>query len=733
MNYSDDRVREFLTESQEHLDRIDRDIVTLEKDPENDEALAGVFRAMHTMKGTCSFFGFVKLETLAHAGEDILTRLRDREIRLDGELVSALLALFDAIRRVLSSIEATRTEGEDDNSALLAALARMDQEKGIDPRNAGRPAAPAPVPPAADPHAAASEGAPGESEVPVISETSVRVDVSLLDKLMNLVGELVLARNHILQIAAFEKDRSLVATSQRLNLITTEIQEEVMRTRLQRVGNLWDKFPRVVRDLSVTCGKEARIEFEGEETELDRSIIEAVKAPLTHLLRNAVDHGIEAPEIRIERGKSRQGRIRLRAFHENGQVNIHLSDDGAGIDLDRVKDKAIQSGLTAERVAQMSHREVLDLIFLPGFSTAEKVTNLSGRGVGMDVVRSGIEKVGGSVDIDSWPGQGVTVRMKIPLTLAILPALIVSSGGHRYAIPQVGVLELVRLGGSEARKEIEFVKDAPVYRLRGDLIPLVWLDQELDEAPRAQVPREGRRASIVVLQAEGKSFGLVVEKVNDTQEIVVKPLGRSVKALSLFAGATVMGDGRVALILDVSSLARRAGVLASGKHKAPAAKDPRSGAVLSERRTVLLFRGPGDRRMAIPLSMVARLEEFRRAEIEMLGERAVVQYRGEILPLVPVFDLLESGSRSLAEALETDSVQVVVTAREDQAAGLLVNRILDIVEQPLAIQRMGARKGVLGTMVLQGRVTEVLDVEGVIQLLDPGFFAVNQLVGEGAA
>src|SRR5260370_15322674 len=312
------------------------------------------------------------------------------------------------------------------------------------------------------------------------SDSTVRVNVGLLDKLMNLVGELVLARNQVLQFAKRMKDSSFLAASQRLSLITTELQAGVMKTRMQPIGNIWDQFPRTVRDVALGCGKEVAIEMEGKETELDKTIIEAIKDPLIHLVRNSVDHGIELPEDRVKWGKDRAGRLMLRAFHESGKVNIEISDDGEGLNVERIYQKAVERGvITTEQGARMTEREIFNLIFLPGVSTAEKVTNVSGRGVGMDVVKTNIERIGGTVDVQSTLGRGTTVRVKIPLTLAIIPALIVTCSGDRYAIPQVSLLELVRLGREEVDRGIELVHGAPVYRLRGRLLPLVYLNREL--------------------------------------------------------------------------------------------------------------------------------------------------------------------------------------------------------------------------------------------------------------
>jgi two-component system chemotaxis sensor kinase CheA len=724
-------LREFLVESYENLDQLDRDLVVLEEDPSNREGLASVFRTIHTIKGTCGFLGLGKLESVAHVGESLLSRLRDGKMQLTTESTSALLAMVDAIRKMLASIETTASDGDDDYAELVDILTRLQDAEP--PASAATPAAP-PMPTTTattDTPAALSTptdttpAAPAETADPrtlAVSETNIRVDVALLDKLMNLAGELVLARNQILQFAVTQSDTAFIATSQRLNLITTELQEGVMKTRMQPIGNVWSKFPRVVRDLAVTCGKQVRIEMEGEGTELDKTIIEAIKDPLTHVVRNSVDHGIETPEIRIAAGKSSEGRLFLRAYHEGGQVNIEISDDGNGIDPERLKEKALQRGLiTPEQAGRMGEREVLNLIFLPGFSTAEKVTNVSGRGVGMDVVKTNIERIGGTVDIQSRPGHGTTLRVKIPLTLAIIPALIVTSGGGRYSIPQVSLLELVRLEGEEARKGVEMIHGAPVYRLRGELLPLVYLDHELNGDDSANPEDHDGAVNIVVLQAEDRHFGLVVHGINDTEEIVVKPLSKQLKGITSFAGATIMGDGKVALILDVLGLAQRSNVVSAVREHKLSDQGSRTMEQSDSRQTLLLFRIGADGRMAIPLSMVARLEEFPCIEIERAANQEVVQYRGQIMPLVRLASILKQSAAAPSAAPEV--IQVVVYSEGGRSIGLVVDCILDIVQETLTINREVGRDGVLGSAVVQQRVTDLLDVQGVVRTVDPSFFA----------
>ena len=771
MSDMDEVVGEFLVESHENLDQLDRDLLALEAEPDSPATIASIFRTIHTIKGTCGFLGFSNLERVTHVGENLLSRLRDGELRFDGAMATALLALSDVVRTMLAEIEATGADGDADHTDLLDLLTRLrDGEEAPSPPPAPAPAPepeaapasePTPVVPAPVPlpklgeilvergiatpeqiAAAVAKQLAGDTrrlgEILVdhgvsaeqidealakqgearhagsIAETSIRVDVGLLDDLMTLVGELVLARNQIVQLTQAVDDTELQATTQRLNLITTELQEGAMKTRMQPVGTVWSKLPRLVRDVAVGCGKKVRIETEGEDTELDKSIIEAIKDPLTHLVRNAVDHGVEAPEARVAHGKPEEGRLLLRAWHEGGQVNIELSDDGQGIDPARIRAKAVEKGLvTADWAAAMSDREVLDLIFAAGFSTAEKITNVSGRGVGMDVVRTHIEKIGGSVDVTSLLGSGTAFRIKIPLTLAIIPALVVESDGDRFAIPQVSLLELVRLDGDQVTSGIEDVHGAPVHRLRGRLLPLVDLRSELGQAP-ADVERDV--VNIVVLQAEDRQFGLVVDHISDSAEIVVKPLGQHLKGIPTFAGATIMGDGHVALILDVLGLAQRAKVVreAGGRHAAdgPAAPEPTADA----RTALLLFATPDDGRMAMPLSLVDRLEELPLHAVERSGDRDVVQHRGAVLPLVDLARVLPERRlvpRTAAGAAERDRIQVIVHDGGTGPIGLVVERILDIVDDTVAVHP-GGRHGSLGTVVVHGRVTEVIDLPAVL-------------------
>jgi two-component system chemotaxis sensor kinase CheA len=768
---TDEIVREFLVESTENLDLLDRELVQLEKDPENRATLASVFRTIHSIKGTCGFLGFTKLESVAHVGENLLSKLRDGELVLGPEITTALLRMIDAIRQMLHSIETTEHEGERDDEALIQTLTKLQKGKTEPKAKPPSPAAPLLVQAAEFPapletpnigeilikkgvrpvdvdaafkvqqegdlrhlgEIMVEQGSVKSQQVlealqtqqttrTAVSESSIRVDVGLLDKLMNLVGELVLARNQILQFSNAKEDAGIGAPSQRLNLITTELQEGVMKTRMQPIGNIWSKFPRMVRDVATACGKQIRIEMEGKETELDKTIIEAIKDPLTHIARNSADHGVETPTKRVAAGKPAEGRLLLRAYHEGGQVIIEISDDGAGLDSDKLRHKAVEKGLiTAEQASQMSERDAMNLIFLPGFSTAEKVTNVSGRGVGMDVVKTNIEKIGGQVDVQSELGAGTTVKMKIPLTLAIVPGLVVLSAGRRFVIPQVSLLELVLIDCGQTRNGIEMVHGAPVYRLRGRLLPLAYLDKELNLSKSPELADGQKNAvNMVVLQAENRQFGLIVDEIRDTEEIVVKPLGRRLKSIKAFAGATIMGDGKVALILDVLSLAQGAGVVSQQEERTLAATESESREKASDKQTFLIFAGPDEARMALPLDMLARLEEFPASKVEKSGTQWVIQYREKILPLIRLNVVLEERRKrrrheAPSEAASDASLQVLVCNHEQRTIGLIVEKIVDIVEDRADVKSPATRAGVLYAAVIENRVTELLDLPAILR------------------
>ncbi len=727
----DSFLRDFLAESHENLDALDRAFVSLEQTPHDRNLLSGVFRTLHTLKGSSGFFGFSRLEKVSHAAEALLGKLRSGELFLNDAMTAALLGTVDDIRETLRQIEATGQESTKDFATHIETLRQlMEGKPGAMPAAEPRPPAPPSTtltsrasegekPPPASSPAPAAKPAAEPADTRTAADSTVRVDVGLLDKLMNLVGELVLARNRLLPFAVNHENAAFTSATQRLDGITTELQERVMKTRMQPINHVWSKFPRLVRDLSAQCGKQVGLIMEGTETELDRTLLDAIKDPLTHMVRNCVDHGIEPPEARVAAGKSPTGRLLLRAYHESGLVVIEISDDGAGINLARVRQKAVEKGfLKPADAARLTDRQATDLIFLPGFSTAETTTSVSGRGVGMDVVKTNIENIGGSLELHSVSGQGTTLRLKIPLTLAIVPALFVGCGGERFAIAQTSLLELVRIDPTREETRVEEVYGAPVCRLRGKLLPLVFLKRELqlDQNGEGQSPIPDRPVTIVVLQSEGHRFGLVVDEVHDTEEIVVKPVGALLKGIPAFAGATILGDGSVALILDVAGLAVMSGVAAKLRERQPAEDAPAPRATNPDEKSLLLFHMGGSEHMAILLDLVTRLEKFPRSRVERSGGREVVQYDGGIMPLVRVAEFVE-GCPAATDS--SDTVDVVVHHSKQQPVGLIVGQIKDIVIAPFRVQEVTRQRGLLGSAVVNRQITGVLDVPAILKAARP--------------
>ena len=700
-------LRECLDESFENLDRMERELAVLERDRMNLKSLGNVFRTIHTIAGMSGCLNLEKVRKLASAGEGLLDPMRDGTRPLDSESLGAVRILGDALREILNCVQKTGNEGSANYDQLRERLQSLEQSTTSTPQPKSTPIA--------ELQAAEPQSAPTvvDSAAFRATDNNIRVNVQLLDKLMNLVRELVLTRNQFSLLASSLSDSTFLRTAQRLNLSTAELQEVVMKIRMQPIGNIWNSFSRLVRDLTQTLGKQVRIEMEGIDTELDRTIIEAVRDPLTHLVRNALDHGIETPDVRRASGKPAEGRLFLRAYHDGGYVNIEISDDGAGLNVDRIRKKALERGLiSAEQAASLSDREAVQLILLPGFSTAEQITDVSGRGVGMDVVKTNIERIGGTIDLQSRTGQGTTVRMKIPLTLAIIPALIVTNGGDRYAIPQVNLVELLRLEGDEVERGIEYVHGAPVYRLRGKLLPLLNLSECLGLKQKMEADKTGDRVlNLIVVRANDRQFGLVVDKVNDTEEIVVKPLGRQLKSLSHYAGATIMGDGTVALILDVMGLAVASGLDAEMRDQSLAGFGTQEERPAEVKHSLLIVDLGDSRRFAMPTSMVSRLEKLSRSSIEQSDGREVIQYRGDILPLVRLDNVFGAAAQA---GMPSEELQIVVYGEQGHSCGLVVGNIVDVVDSELNIQSpKGADDELLGTTVIQQRVTDVLNLKNV--------------------
>ena len=740
-------IAEFLAESVENLDSMDQDLVALEKDPSSTEIIERIFRTIHTIKGTCGFLAFSKLEAVTHSAETVLAHLREGQLDLTPEITTTLLKAIDSVREILAHIEKDETEGDGDYSEITQELdavgpsANNEKEKKQDRNNAGigerTESEPNPAqelseevtPETAKRDLATKDPQTGiETAVPTVGESSLRVDISVLDLLMNLVGELVLARNQISQNLGVASDTALTSASQRLDSITGELQEAVMRARMQPISSILSTLPRFVRDLAIASGKEVEIDIQGQETDLDKSVLEAIKTSLLHLVRNAVDHGIEKPDDRVASGKARAGNITLRAAHEGGSVAIEVRDDGKGLDSDLILEQALSAGLVSpDESTELSRAQIEQFVFRAGFSTAREVTNVSGRGVGLDVVRANVESIGGTIEMQSEPMLSTSFKIKIPLTLAIVSVILVRTGGQRFALPQASVVELVRLGRGDKELGIERLHGVPVYRLRGHLLPLVALSEQLDLSSAGT----GGEESIIVLQGDNRQFGLLVDSIDDSQEIVVKPLGSRLAGLP-FAGATILGDGSITLILDVFRVGLAAGVVSEAGILALAAdpSTPRSPEAGLDQ--LLLLRGTDDERMALDLSRVSRLESLDRGRIERVGDHLVLQYRGEILPMIDLQRALPERrtNRRTERPPESDDASVVICTIEGRSCGLLVHRILDIVDADLSDSTAGSRHGIKACSVIDGRINEIIDLAAVIRQVDPDFFTRGESAGE---
>ena len=693
----DDLLREFLTETSENLERVDAEIVRFEHEPNNSEILGNIFRLVHTIKGTCGFLGLPRLETLAHATETLMSRFRDG-MPVTGDAVTLVLSAIDRIKIILAEIEEQQGEDGGEDSDLIEQLYRLAGHARVNPGTAdGAQAEPASLAPAGAKPAAreknASDRSGGERER--LANYSIRVQVETLDNLMTRVSELVLTRNQLLEIVRRHEESDFKIPLQRLSNVTAELQEGVMKTRMQPIGNAWQKLPRIVRDLCAELGKDIELEMHGANTELDRQVLEMVKDPLTHLVRNCADHGIESPAERLAAGKARGGKIRLSACHQGGHIIIEVADDGRGLDVDRIRALALEHGLLSEGdLAAKSDSEICNLIFAPGFSTATRVTSVSGRGVGMDVVRANVEQIGGTVDLTSVHKVGTTFSIKIPLTLAIVSALIVEVSAQRFAIPQLAVLELVRAGGEH---RIEWIKDSPVLRLRKELLPLLHLNEILRLGESR--PDDG---FVVVMQVGNQVFGLVVDGLFHTEEIVIKPMSSKLRNIAAFSGTTILGDGTVIMIIDpngiVQALGRASPVLARTQ-EAPANADDADSQNLTP---LLVFRAGSPQPKAVPLSLISRLEEIDCGRIELSNGQHLVQYRGQLMPLLRI---------DAETAIKRDGMQpVLVFSDHNHSMGLIVDEIVDIAEQRLDIEIAGEQPGVLGCAVVKGRATEVIDI-----------------------
>ncbi|WP_262027296.1 hybrid sensor histidine kinase/response regulator [Microvirga sp. Mcv34] len=778
----DDLLLEFLTETNEHLETVDVEMVRFEQDPNNEAILSNIFRLVHTIKGTCGFLGLPRLEALAHAAETLMGKFRDG-MPVTTPAVSLILATLDRIKEILGELERQGAEPEGSDSDLIEQLERMAlQEAPVSeptaPQTGGqlvyqvlerelRPGevsldelerafqeapgpekvsttgtlayqvlerslkpgevsldelerafreAPGPAPlvfekPAAPPakaDASPPQAAKKNTDASDASESgegmagkvqTIRVNVDTLEHLMTMVSELVLTRNQLLEIARrSSEDHGYKVPLQRLSQVTAELQDGVMKTRMQPIGNAWQKLPRVVRDLSNELSKKIELVMQGADTELDRQVLEVIKDPLTHMVRNSADHGIEGPADRKAAGKPEKGTIRLNAYHEGGSITIEIADDGKGLNFAAIRKKAVERGIASDsEVERMSDAQVAKFIFHPGFSTAAKVTSVSGRGVGMDVVKTNIELIGGTVDIRSEQGRGTTFTIKIPLTLAIVAALIVASKDQRFAIPQVAVSELVRVSPA-SEHSIERINGTPILRLRDRLLPIVPLSKVMG----LSTDEEANHGFVVVTQVAHQRFGILVDGVFHTEEIVVKPMSSKLRHIQLFSGNTILGDGAVVLIIDPNGLARMVGSGADTNEFQTDAGLEQTVAAAEELTSLLVFRGGGESLKAVPLSLVTRLEEVDASTIEWSSGRPVIQYRGRLMPLVSCDEEL---------AIKRQGMQSLLVFSDGEVSmGLAVAEIVDIVEDKLDVELLAERSDLVGSAVVRGRTTEIVNI-----------------------
>ncbi len=716
----DDLLADFVTETLESLSELDLALVRLERAPDDQQTLSLIFRLVHTIKGTCGFLGLCRLEKVAHAAETVLDKLRNRALRIDSEGIGLVLAAIDRIRLIVDTLNRGLDEPVGDDTALIAALndlaegripAKAAAAAGTPPSASRPPDAraqtrePAAASDASDAQSGQSQAEAAHADTPGRSQT-IRVAVDMLENLMTLVSELVLTRNQLLQImrsghrepgaAQDSHETSLATPMQRLSQLTSDLQEGVMKTRMQPIGTAWNTLPRLVRDLAHDLGKKIELVTRGAETELDRQVLELIKDPLTHMIRNSADHGLELPAERRKIGKPEAGTITLAARHEGGHVVIEISDDGRGMDLTRIGARAVSQGLVSEdKLRRMSEDEIRRFIFHAGFSTAAAVTSVSGRGVGMDVVKTNIERINGTIDLHSKLGRGSQFLIKIPLTLAIVSALIVGTAGERFAIPQICVVEIV-LPGAQPDMVLETIDGAQVLRLRDRLLPLVSMSRIL------RLVGDGNAAAVaekivVVVSVGTRRLGLIVEQVFDTEEIVVKPVAPVIRHIPLFSGNTILGDGSVIMILDPLGIARESGL---GAGADVSARQIETTSAEDERRDLLLVRAGGGAQKALPLALIARLEMIPRGRLELTGSRLVTQYRGGLMPLVALDPHINQCS---------EIQPVLVISDGDQHIGLMVDEILDVVSDDMQIEIASDREGLLGTAIIAARATEIVD------------------------
>lgn len=786
----------FVEESREHLGGIEDDLLAMESMDGLDEDLVNrVFRTLHTIKGGAGFFDLVNLQNLAHSMENILDLIRKKELKTTKAIVSSLLSGADTVARMIDNLDESNGYDISEHLAVFNAVLAGDAlpvppsvadsegskdqvveavpvDEVVSAESSSDPEVFIETPVASEVKAevefvAAVKSAPGQVAPTKAATTggggdqSIRVHLSLLDRLMELAGELVLTRNSLLQNVETGDPALLLPAAKKVDAITSQLQRAIMSTRMQTIEIVFSKFRRIVRDLSGQLGKQINLEILGEDVELDKTIIEALGDPLTHLVRNSIDHGLETPAKRKASGKPPIGKLRLHAFHEAGQVVIEIADNGAGIDPDRIAAKALEKGLVSEEdIARMTEKEIVRLIFLPGFSTAEEVTDISGRGVGMDVVRQNLAKVGGVADIESVLGSGTTIRIKLPLTLAIIPSVLVGISAENFAIPQVNVVEMVGISPDEVKSRIQNVGGAAMLRLRGELVPLIELtdffgitqtfrgdggEQKPERRNRLADRRENEQSgeiekdirkcperreraessvNIVIVAAGAYKFGIRVDELHESAEIVVKPLGTHFRRSKEFSGATIMGDGTVALILDVDGVRRLSGACESQHTENDLRTRDAEEASDMDSCSILIIQHAENEMYAVPLQLVARIEKFPISDLQNIGTRKAISYRGGILPLISLDGTVSTQPLNV----KGDEFYVIVYTLGSEEVGLMASDIRDIVDYRDTIDnRTHKRDGIAGSMLVNGEILQFLDLYGLLELDSPEW--TRHLVG----
>ncbi len=769
LNSDSEIIESFISEAKEHLNTIEDDFLLLEQQADNPEKelLNKVFRAIHSVKGAAGFLGLENMTRLSHVMEALLTMMREGEIRPESKFVDALLSGTDLLTTMLDDVN--HSDNIDITKAydrLTTLLGRQLAPKSPDSSSAPPPNKPEPV---FEPSKAA-ENAPENRQIESQSTTSeksdslpetaksqgvlgntVRIHVDLLDELMTMAGELVLARNQLMRMID-NMDPGVRTVAQRLDAITSELQETVILTRMQPIGKIFGKFPRIIRDMEKRLGKKFHLSINGSEAEMDKTILESLADPMTHIIRNCCDHGIEQPPDRIKAGKPESGEIVLSAFHESGRVNIEVRDDGRGINVEMIRLKAIQKGLkTAAELDLMDEHEIIRLILIPGFTTVDSISNVSGRGVGMDVVKTGIEKLGGSLDIKSVWGKGTTIQLRMPLTLAIIPSLIVSVGDEKYAIPQANLVEMVCLYDDDIKNRIECADDQEVFRLRDRLLPMVRLNEVLAHPTpftrdvRAGITEKYRQEiketinhedtydednydeitqslSFAILNTSAGRFGLIIDSIIGAEEIVVKPMHSAVKSLPIYSGATIMGDGNVALILDADGIASHARVIRNGRIDTTIPQ-PESVLEKEEMQTVLLFKNGPYEHFAIALPLIRRVEPIKISAIEQIGKRQYITIDG-LSTLVLSLDNVLNVSPLTAK----DEMYLILPRHIKRPVGLLISELIDITETTIELNvESYIEDGLLGTDIINSNMTLFIDIYHIVEIAEPEWFAERRI------